>query len=68
MVSEVCPERDPAMTALNSVAAATELRKRSEIEWKEALCAAVERHSYREVAKVAGVSYGRVAQIVRSAK
>lgn len=51
---------------LAEVAEATELRKRSEEEWREALRSAVERHSLREVARFAGVSHTRVAQIVKA--
>ena len=53
------------MTALTSLAAKTEARKRSDEEWREAVKQATRKHSLRTVATFAGVSHARVAQIVK---
>lgn len=52
------------MTVLTSLTLATERRKQAQADWELAVKRAAREHSYRQVAPVAGVSYGRVAQIV----
>jgi hypothetical protein len=54
------------MSVLASVAEATEQRLRAQAEWEESLREAVKSHSLRTIAPLAGVSYARVAQIVKS--
>ena len=61
------PLRDwmDVVTVLETVAEAARKRREAQEEWEESLREAVKTHSLRTIAPLAGVSYGRVAQIVR---
>lgn len=51
---------------LSSVTAAADRRKRVEVEWRAAICAARQQGgSLREIARAAGISHSRVLQIIR---
>ena len=52
------------MSVLETVAEAARKRREAQEEWEESLRQAVKTHSLRTIAPLAGVSYGRVAQIV----